>query len=124
MSCVARARSDCPPKCSPRNDHEQTNAYEAWKRTGTGEQKTSRSPRHDRARLAIASLGSVAALPMQRLQTDMSAPESAKLIEQDMDDVKALKILQTPTFYVNGKLLQPFGVEAFLVRNEVKALDP
>ena len=77
-------------------------------------------------RLVIASLGTVPGLDVQRLQTDMSAPELSKLIEQDMDDAKALKILQTPTFYVDGKLLQPFSVDAFrnLVKSEVKAQYP
>ncbi len=53
----------------------------------------------------------------------MNAPETAKLMQQDMADAKLLKVSQTPDFYVNGKHLQPFGVKELqaLVSSEVKA---
>ena len=62
-------------------------------------------------------------LDMQRLQRDIEAPEITQLMAQDLADAKALKVAQTPDFYVNGKHLEPFGVDQFrtLVRNEVNA---
>ena len=56
----------------------------------------------------------------------MTSPEIAKLMQQDMADAKALKVAQTPDFYVNGKHLNPFGVKEFraLVASEVKAAYP
>ena len=76
-------------------------------------------------RLVMASLN-VPGLDLQQLQRDMSAPEIEKLMEQDMADAKALKVAQTPDFYVNGKHLKPFGLEELknLVRNEVRAAYP
>lgn len=72
--------------------------------------------------LVLASLGGVG-LDMQQLQRDMDAPEIAQLMAQDLADAKALKVAQTPEFYVNGKQLKPFGVDELrkLVRDEVAA---
>lgn len=76
-------------------------------------------------RLVLASLNGLG-LDMQQLQRDMSAPEVQKLMEQDMADAKALKVAQTPDFYVNGKHLNPFGLDELrnLVRSEVKTAYP
>ena len=65
-------------------------------------------------------------LDLPRLEQDMNSPEVAKLMQQDMADAKALKVAQTPDFYVNGKHLNPFGVKEFraLVGSEVKAAYP
>lgn len=73
-------------------------------------------------RLVMKSLESVG-LDLQRLQRDMSSPEIEKILKQDMADAKALNILQTPTFYVNGKPLQDYGFDQLraLVRAEVQA---
>lgn len=46
-----------------------------------------------------------------QLRSDMDAPEIARLIAQDLEDVNALKITQTPEFFVNGKPLPSFGYE-------------
>lgn len=75
--------------------------------------------------LVMASLNGLG-LDMQQLQRDMSAPEVQKLMEQDMADAKALKVAQTPDFYVNGKHLNPIGLDELrnLVRSEVKAAYP
>ena len=77
-------------------------------------------------RLVMASLSGVSGLDLQQLQRDMGAPELDKLMEQDMADAKALKVAQTPDFYVNGKHLKPFGIDELrnLVRSEVKAAYP
>lgn len=77
-------------------------------------------------RLVLVALAAVPGLDVQRLQTDSSAPEIASVIEQDLADAKALKVVQTPTFYVNGRTLEVFGFEELrdLVRSEVKASYP
>lgn len=55
-------------------------------------------------------------LDMERLKTDMNAPEIAQLIAQDLDDAKTLNVTMTPEFFVNGKPLPNFGFD------ELKAL--
>ncbi|MHB1403352.1 MAG: DsbA family protein [Thiobacillus sp.] len=50
-------------------------------------------------------------LDLTQLRSDMDAPEIARLIAQDLEDVNALKITQTPEFFVNGKPLPSFGYE-------------
>ncbi len=39
----------------------------------------------------------------------MHSPEIAKIIAQDMADVRALNVQKTPGYFVNGKPLQTFG---------------
>ncbi len=67
----------------------------------------------------LAVPGGVPGLDLARLKRDMERPEFAKVLEQDIADVKALKLTQTPTFCINGKLLEPFGVES--LRAQVRA---
>lgn len=67
----------------------------------------------------LAVLGGVPGIDLARLKRDMERPEIAKALEQDIADAKALKLTQTPTFYINGKLLEPFGVEP--LRAQVRA---
>jgi protein-disulfide isomerase len=70
--------------------------------------------------LAIAAgLG----LNMQQLERDMNSPEVAEAMAQDMADAKALKVQQTPEFFINGKRLEPFGVDPLRarIREEVAA---
>lgn len=50
-------------------------------------------------------------LDLEKLQRDMNDPAIAKLIAQDLDDVRALNITQTPEFFVNGRPLPTFGFE-------------
>jgi protein-disulfide isomerase len=56
----------------------------------------------DLALQAVSGLG----LDMERLKADMRAPELARLIEQDMNDALAFKVSGTPSFFVNGRLLE------------------
>jgi protein-disulfide isomerase len=42
---------------------------------------------------------------------DLSSPEIAKVIEQDLADAKTLNVTMTPEFFVNGKPLPSFGLE-------------
>ena len=76
-------------------------------------------------RLVMESVKGVG-LDLPRLELDMNAPDVAKFMQQDMADAKILKVAQTPDFYVNGKHLNPFGVNEFraLVGSEVKAAYP
>lgn len=73
-------------------------------------------------RLVIKSLEGIG-LDLDRLQRDMSSPEIDKILKQDMADAKALKVVQTPTFFVNGKPLKDYGFDQLraLVRAEVQA---
>ena len=59
----------------------------------------------------LVVLATVPGLDIERLKRDMESPAFTQLIEQDMADVKALKLQQTPTFFVNGKPLVKFGFE-------------
>ena len=70
----------------------------------------------------LAVLGKLG-LDMPRLQTDMAAPAIGQLIAQDLADAKALKVTQTPEYFVNGKRLDKFGEEQLrkLVADQVKA---
>jgi len=50
-------------------------------------------------------------LDLAQLRSDMDAPEITRLIAQDLEDANALKVTQTPEFFVNGKPLPSFGYE-------------
>ena len=50
-----------------------------------------------------------AGVDIDQIRKDMHSPEIAKIIEQDMADVKALNVQKTPGYFVNGKPLQTFG---------------
>lgn len=65
-------------------------------------------------------------LDLARLQRDMASPEIVKILNQDLADAKALKVVQTPTFYVNGRPLQDYGFDQLrvLVREEVRRQYP
>jgi protein-disulfide isomerase len=72
----------------------------------------------DLAVMAVEGIG----LDMARLKADMAAPDLVRLIKQDMDDAKALKVTRTPEFFVNGKPLVELGYEELraLVAQEVR----
>jgi len=50
-------------------------------------------------------------LDLARLRAEMAAPEIARVIAQDLDDARALKVTKTPEFFVNGRPLPSFGYE-------------
>ena len=50
-------------------------------------------------------------LDEDKLRADMKLPEIQKLIELDIKDGRALQIRGTPTFFINGQMLQRFGPE-------------
>jgi protein-disulfide isomerase len=62
-----------------------------------------------------------AGLDMARARQDMALPAMDALLQQDVEDLKALQVRATPTFFVNGRSLPSFGPEplAQLVAEEV-----
>lgn len=48
-------------------------------------------------------------LDLERLKSDMQSPEIARVIQQDLADVKTLNVTKTPEFFVNGRPLPSFG---------------
>ncbi len=50
-------------------------------------------------------------LNLEQLRADMTAPEIASVIAQDLDDARALNVTKTPEFFVNGRPLPSFGYE-------------
>ncbi len=77
---------------------------------------------HGAPNLGVAwSAAESAGLDLQRARQDATKPEIAEVLRQDMEDIKAVKLDRTPTFFVNGKPLTEFGPEplAALVKSEV-----
>lgn len=56
----------------------------------------------------------------------MELPEIAAIVKQDMEDVRALNISKTPSFFANHKPLLSFGVSQLqdLVEAEIKVQYP
>jgi protein-disulfide isomerase len=50
-------------------------------------------------------------LDMERIRTDMKSDKIEQMIVQDMTDLRTLDVRGTPTFFVNGKKLERFGIE-------------
>ena len=50
-------------------------------------------------------------LNLEQLKADMTAPEIAQVIAQDLDDARALNVTKTPEYFVNGRPLPSFGYE-------------
>ncbi|WP_293676192.1 thioredoxin domain-containing protein [uncultured Phenylobacterium sp.] len=64
-----------------------------------------------------------AGLDLTRARQARMAPQITAALKQDIQDLATVGVSQTPTFFVNGKPLQEFGVRQFqdLVRGEVAA---
>jgi protein-disulfide isomerase len=62
-----------------------------------------------------------AGIDVERAKADMQAPEIARVIAQDLEDVRALNVNKTPEFFVNGRPLPSFGYEQLrnLVQEEL-----
>jgi len=67
-----------------------------------------------------------AGVDIEQIRKDMHSPAIAKIIEQDMADVKTLNVQKTPGYFVNGKPLQQFGYKqlARLIQSELDAQYP
>jgi len=50
-------------------------------------------------------------LNMEQMAFDMTSPEIASVIAQDLADAKTLNVTMTPEYFVNGKPLPSFGFE-------------
>ena len=67
-----------------------------------------------------------AGLDIERIKKDMHDPAIAKIIAQDMADVKALNVQKTPGYFVNGTPLVTFGYKQLqqLIQSELNAQYP
>ncbi len=57
----------------------------------------------------ILQIAATAGLDAEAARSQMLAPGVVAILNQDRADVEAVGIRQTPTFFVNGKPLDPFG---------------
>jgi protein-disulfide isomerase len=66
-------------------------------------------------------IAKAAGLDLDRAREDMARPEMQALLAQDVEDLTALQVNKTPTFFVNGRSLPSFGPDqlAALVAEEV-----
>ena len=72
----------------------------------------------DRVLPVLAGVG----LDMEQLQADMNSAEVRQRMEKDLQDSKALKVVATPEYFVNGRPLPSFGQQQLLdlVREELQ----
>ncbi len=54
-------------------------------------------------------LAAAAGIEMARARRDARSPQADEVLRQDGEDVVALKVERTPTFFVNGRELSDFG---------------
>jgi len=71
----------------------------------------------------IMNIAGGAGLDVEAARTQMELPGVVATLNQDRADVEAVGVRQTPTFFVNGELLDPFGGDELrtLVDREVAA---
>ena len=69
----------------------------------------------------LLNIAAGAGLDVEAAQAQMKAPQTMAILNQDRADVEAMGVRQTPTFFVNGRPVDPFGEEALrtLVAEEV-----
>ncbi|MGP3789510.1 DsbA family protein [Pseudomonas sp. B392_1p] len=62
-----------------------------------------------------------AGLDLDKARSDMQSPGIDAALKLDMQDVKAMGVRETPTFFVNGQSLSQFSPQALrkLVRDEI-----
>lgn len=78
--------------------------------------------RHGQPNLEAAyQSASRAGLDLKRALADAQTPEVNAVLQQDIEDLTALSVTKTPTFFVNGRSLPSFGGEQLmaLVAEEV-----
>jgi protein-disulfide isomerase len=65
-------------------------------------------------------------LNLKRARRDARTPQADQVLRQDGEDVVALKVERTPTFFVNGRSMTNFGPQplAELVKQEVEKSRP
>lgn len=64
-------------------------------------------PKPEMIFVILNSLG----IDMEKLKDDMLNDKIDQIIKQDMIDLKQLNVKKTPTFFVNGKRLEQFGLK-------------
>lgn len=71
----------------------------------------------------IGKIAAGAGLDLEAALPQMKSPDVVAVFNQDRSDVEAMGVRQTPTFFVNGKPLDPFGADELreLVAAEVAA---
>ena len=77
---------------------------------------------HSQPNIELAFKAAEAAgLNLEQARADAAKPEVAAVLQQDTEDLTALEVTKTPTFFVNGRGLPSFGPEllAALVAEEV-----
>lgn len=52
-------------------------------------------------------------LDMEEFDADYASDEVAERVQRDLDDATELGLQGTPTFYIDGKLFEPQGVQDF-----------
>jgi protein-disulfide isomerase len=57
----------------------------------------------------VLQIAAMAGLDAEAARTQMLAPDVVAILNQVRADVETVRIRQTPTFFVNGKPLDPFG---------------
>ena len=72
----------------------------------------------------LLGIAEQAGLDTEAAKNQMIAPQTQAILNQDRADVEAMGVRQTPTFFVNGKPLDPFGADELraLVASEVAAV--
>lgn len=72
----------------------------------------------------VLQIAATAGLDAEAARTQMLAPDVVAILNQDRADVETVGVRQTPTFFVNGKSLDPFGEAELrrLVAAEVAAV--
>jgi protein-disulfide isomerase len=77
---------------------------------------------HGQPNIAVAfEVAGQAGLDLAKARQDIERPGVQALLQQDIEDLTALQVTKTPTFFVNGRSLPSFGPEqlAALVAEEV-----
>lgn len=70
---------------------------------------------HDGPDLDVAwEIAGGAGLDLDKAERDRLFPDITGVLNQDTADVEALGILQTPTFFVNGKRLENFSADSLI----------
>lgn len=78
---------------------------------------------HGMPRLDVAwQVAGAAGLDLERAESDRLFPGITGILNQDMADVEALGVGQTPTFFLNGTRLENFSAESLVaaVRSAVE----
>ena len=59
-------------------------------------------------------IAGAAGLDLEKAETDKLFPGITGILNQDMADVEAVGIRQTPTFFLNGRRLENFSAESLI----------